>query len=450
MGIYYLSYKVAPTKKNFQYNIIAGSEAYCFFKARSADVAFRKSKFEILKGDWEIIELSREPIEVAREDFLEKDIGLKHFDNAVKMGHSIIYMSWAKDGKTQMGPIPCKSFYSPKISDYLKEIRKNRNKGRCLHYESGNRCNEIVKAHSIQKGGLLSKIATNGHVYVIDTDFGSLKRNSGNPSYKKIGINNASTFLGFCKEHDNKLFKLIDNEPLLPTPEQIFLYAYRSLCREIFVKENALNVLKEQLKNKDVPDVIYNLFSDMQKGTRNGFNELKRHKNHFDDVAANIDFSKIKYTLFKSKKELTHTFSGLFYPDFDFIGRELQDISNLNSSLELITFCSAPTTDGWGFLFTWHETSSKICTEFMRSLATAIHEGKNLGDLLFRLAVGSCENHCMSPNFWENLAKEKQQQILDFLENGLCMFSEKQPTQLMEGLENICLWDFYSVIDDSK
>jgi hypothetical protein len=54
---------------------------------------------------------------------------------------------------------------------------------------------------------------------------------------KKIGINKATTFYGFCQHHDNKLFELIDNYPLKPDKQQMALYAYRCLCREYFFKK---------------------------------------------------------------------------------------------------------------------------------------------------------------------------------------------------------------------
>src|SRR5574337_1945141 len=64
-------------------------------------------------------------------------------------------------------------------------------------------------------------------------------------------INKVSTFLGFCKYHDNNLFKPIDDQYLIPTDQQVLLYAYRSLSRELFVKENVLNNLKLLVKKTD-------------------------------------------------------------------------------------------------------------------------------------------------------------------------------------------------------
>jgi hypothetical protein len=99
-------------------------------------------------------------------------------------------------------------------------------------------------------------------------------------------------------------------------------------------------------------------------------------------------------------------FSGVLYPDYDFEGQLLQDLSQLKEHLELLTFCSAPTARGWGFLFAWHESS---CYRFVQSLAEAARS-QPLEDLLFRMAL-SCENHAISPQWWESLPTSTTQMI---------------------------------------
>ena len=155
----------------------------------------------------------------------------------------------SRDGKTTAGPIPIKSSYEFPLSYHIKIQKHLTKRGRCLHYENGIRCNEIIKAHSIQRNRLLSAIADNGHVYKISANIASMKKNKGRLTYEKCGINKVSTFLGFCKRHDNELFEPIDNFPLIPTDQQVLLYSYRSLCRELFVKENALELINKHLEN---------------------------------------------------------------------------------------------------------------------------------------------------------------------------------------------------------
>ncbi|MEH1678706.1 hypothetical protein V7F43_22365, partial [Salmonella enterica subsp. enterica serovar Enteritidis] len=54
---------------------------------------------------------------------------------------------------------------------------------------------------------------------------------------EKIGINQASTFTGFCAVHDRILFSCLENEKFTGTDEQCFALMFRSLSKEIYAKE---------------------------------------------------------------------------------------------------------------------------------------------------------------------------------------------------------------------
>ena len=49
-------------------------------------------------------------------------------------------------------------------------------------------------------------------------------------TFKSEGRNEASTFTGLCKFHDNHIFEPIEKHPLnLGNPEYLFLLSYRAL-----------------------------------------------------------------------------------------------------------------------------------------------------------------------------------------------------------------------------
>lgn len=70
----------------------------------------------------------------------------------------------------------------PFLDDYQSELKRQSQRGRCLHYSNGERCNEIVSAHSIQKGGQLNLIAEEGHVYRLNADLSVLKKTKEPPT----------------------------------------------------------------------------------------------------------------------------------------------------------------------------------------------------------------------------------------------------------------------------
>ncbi len=248
---YFIKYKVEPTPANLHFKDVEGAYATCWIRESNPQTAISKSKFFVSKFDWDIKNIEILPTEVCEEDFAQRDIGLKQFRKAQKDGIAIVYTAWSRDGKSTDGPFAQKPSYDFDVNLFLSNQKKFNTSKRCLHYDPGESCNHVINAHSIQRKGSLAAIEEGGHVYVISKNMSDLKANNGKVVLKKEGITTqVSTFLGFCKYHDNSLFEKIDNYPLIPTDEQILLYAYRSICKELFVKENSYNLMKSQLEHQ--------------------------------------------------------------------------------------------------------------------------------------------------------------------------------------------------------
>lgn len=113
-----------------------------------------------------------------------------------------------------------------------KKIKRWKNSHKCLFVK----CNKssIKKSHVIPKEGCLRNISEKGHVFTPEFNV------KENLIMKKVGINNASTFPGFCKEHENK-FNIYEKKGLLNKPYHFKLQIYRTICREYFVKKFHLN-----------------------------------------------------------------------------------------------------------------------------------------------------------------------------------------------------------------
>ena len=186
----------------------------------------------------------------------------------------------------------------------------------------------------------------------------------------------------------------------------------------------------------------------MVVGTKIGLDNLKREKQHYDLTLINSNFQEINYVLFLSQQKPNLVFSGLFFPEYDFMGRLLQDPSDVNNQPDLLTFCSANTELGWGFLFAWHDNSSKSCSEFMKSLATMAHENHMIEEFMFRLVISNCENFAVSPKWWESLSENNRGAIEGRISNMADIFSLTQPNYLSEGMSEICPWKFENVISN--
>lgn len=331
------------------------------------------------------------------------------------------------------------------IGDYIAAMKRENNRGRCLHFSDGKRCGEIITAHSIQRGGQLGLIAEDNHVYRANADLSTLQKSGGMPQLKKVGIGKASTFDGFCSIHDNSLFEPIDNFPLRKDQRQIALYAYRCLCREFFVKENAVRTLTSVKGHLGIGNHGAFFHAALQ-GQTLGWNGLQYHKSIYDGALSSYQYQDFEYTYFTSTSPCSIQVSGLMYPDYDFHGNRLQDLGNWSSPLELITFFTAPLEDGWAFGLAWHKSSGGVCQAFMRSIAASMREGMRLEDLMLRFAFSCCENHAIRISWWEELSGAAKQAILNRI---MLMAHPSIPvhsTYLTSGCEGIADWTFDSVV----
>lgn len=117
------------------------------------------------------------------------------------------------------------------INDKFAKCMSSKAKKICMYPECRN---SAVNSHTISRSILLN-IANSG--VVISPQ---VKRNDDSPVkrivFEKIGINKASTFKGFCEEHE-ALFRSVDTQGI-NTFRDLFLQLYRSLCKCIFVGDS--------------------------------------------------------------------------------------------------------------------------------------------------------------------------------------------------------------------
>lgn len=151
----------------------------------------------------------------------------------------------------------------------------------CMHPQaSSSVCSQqIVKAHSVSRSSTLNSIAEDGHVMQFNTSHQLLVKHNGRLKAQRIGVNQASTFTGFCHSHDSSTFALIDQPISTLSSEHIFLLAYRATCFESFTKRAAMELSKfsrELDKGKDMAaQVLIQRFNHHRElGLRAGLRDL--------------------------------------------------------------------------------------------------------------------------------------------------------------------------------
>jgi len=102
--------------------------------------------------------------------------------------------------------------------------------GRCL--EPTMQCSQpAIRAHSIQNRQTITLLEQENHVIAWQPRFSQA---GPDIALRQIGRNDASTFIGFCNQHDTELFQPLDTKPLDSADrEQLFLLAYRGITCEL-------------------------------------------------------------------------------------------------------------------------------------------------------------------------------------------------------------------------
>ena len=171
-----------------------------------------------------------------------------------------------------------------------------------------------ISSHCIPKSMLerkLSDTENNLYAWNIKVVTKNLKKNSAE-LFTKQNIKSANTFPGFCKEHDNKIFKDIEHKNNLPNislEEYSFLHAYRNLCYKLW-EEQSLTTFdeerdKERYMNKVIETESNFLFSNVKNMTETfdndfAFDKYNNLKNIFENfIDENYKIKKELYTKIK-------------------------------------------------------------------------------------------------------------------------------------------------------
>lgn len=109
------------------------------------------------------------------------------------------------------------------------KIERWKTSRRCIYVGCTNK--SVRKSHTISKSNNLKLICENGKLL---TPF--LDDKKGGMNVREIGLNEASTFPGFCIKHES-LFSSFEKTGKLKVTKDFQLQIYRTICREILVKE---------------------------------------------------------------------------------------------------------------------------------------------------------------------------------------------------------------------
>ena len=312
--------------------------------------------------------------------------------------------------RSELKSLPLSAFHA-KFYDEAKQTRV------CSYPAAPVECSDTFSAsHTIQKRTGLSELAENQHVLSA--------RNRGTNeklfTLGKIGINIASTFYGFCSKHDNNTFKPaeISTEP---NEDVAFLLSYRALCYEIYMKKVAVQTFEYTRDHID-RGVDFLRQSHMQQticaaifSNSLGFREHVRLKRDWDSALVAGDRSSFKWASFQFDGLLPIATSGAFFPEFDFTGKQLQELDAPLGSLALLAFNILPIDGKATAIFGWLDNKEQN-EIFVNSLKNV--PDSHLSSTIIQFAFDVSDNLFVRPSWWEQINIEKKNYLVKNLRNS--------------------------------
>lgn len=290
-----------------------------------------------------------------------------------------------------------------------------------LHHE----CSEkIISAHTISKSLNLKSIAEHEHVYSFKPSLGGLIKNGGKFSVEKTSIKKTSTFNGFCSKHDSELFKSIDSNFEI-SHEHIFLNYYRTLVRELFLKEKNAKFQSDKMKSYDkgmnlLEQIMFQKTVDLvHMGFDVGHRDLQVVKKVLDKKLIDKKFDDMKYYALIINKIPDIMSSGVWVVTSDFNDNELADLSDLEKNYNSLCVSTLLFSTNQGLiLFSWNESiDCPECIKFITSLNNLSNDNKIKAAVYWLFTAN--ENIYFSPKWWNNLEISKQKQIIDLFHNTI-------------------------------
>lgn len=305
----------------------------------------------------------------------------------------------------------------------------------------------IVRAHTVSKSMNLKKIERDGHVYAFIPSFENFTKNNGILHPELLGINKASTFTGFCAHHDKIIFSPLEDKEFEASKEQSFLLAYRAHTREYFTKKGSANLLdfmKEADRGKGPWEQldIQSFVSNYSSGVKAGVRDTTIYKNKLDNILIKRDFSSISAYIINFDKTPSVFCSAGIFPECDFQGNSLQNLFDLKTTPDLLTFSTIATKTGGSVVFSWlNDSHSKgNCEKFIESIKKI--DATNITSSLIRFFFEFCENVFMEPTWWESLEKSKQESLLKRLANAASLLEERKSNCLCNDTLTLDDWGF--------
>jgi hypothetical protein len=308
------------------------------------------------------------------------------------------------DGKKRSAPLNSFKLVHQELQKGFAEL--------CLLKRIGPCSKKIVRAHSVQRAAF-KEFAKNGHVYCFNPITGTRDENKQLwPDL--IGINNATTFTGFCDIHDSATFIPIETVPFRNSAEQKFLFHFRAFAQEYYGRAHrfkAIELAVEELA-KQKPQEEINRLTESVKLNRADLRELETFKVKYECCLAGKDWFAVDGFAFRGICKPDVFATQFFAPRKDFQGKIIQD-TKTSAPLDWVSL-TVTSSNNKAIVLLCGEKGSLILRKLSESLSRVPQTNRTT--ILITYIFCYFDNFILLPSWWESLSKDIQSKFVNVAE----------------------------------
>lgn len=267
--------------------------------------------------------------------------------------------------------------------------------------------NSAIRAHSVQNAAVMDLLHRNGHVKSLTVN----RRNADRFEliWGDIGRNLATTFEGFCSGHDAALFARIDTRPFDSTDrEQLFLYAYRAVARELHQLMEASvrtqSMYQERIEagidSGNEPELAGMMAVEHMMTAHSTF----VYKSRLDEALLGRDFEILNHEVVRLAQQSPAIAASVF---FDLDTRRYQD-EPPRIALNILPISRDETIA----IYSFTDADTEPVREYLSDIRAT--EGTYQKYLVSRLLLLHAENFVVSPALFDTWSDVKRNAIRDF------------------------------------
>lgn len=353
------------------------------------------------------------------------------------------YSNYIKD-KTHLSELEKQKLKDLGVTAFSKDI--NNKQKSC--FINNDECNTIIKAHSVQENGELSKLMgiVDGKQQVLqfidnpETPYKDLKN---------IEITKASTFYGFCAKHD-QIFEPIDKNSFTSNIQKLFLYSFRSfafsyhnikshqdytlnfvesLSEEISPLIDSLNKIDSSLGlnlTSELKQTKFPLITKEQKAILE-LVRFEKYRGFLIEYEKNKSYSQLEYLTYEVNHLCPIVCSSWMVKHIEFgdgyIVKKKDDTLHFGYPILISVLPNEYNKTTIVLARFKYDSESKLIFNQLINLKSNLEK--------FEIAVSKLifektENFYLQPNFWNYLNKEKQEIIVNGKNIKKTVFPEKK------------------------